>query len=121
MFCMIPVRGVDGALSSHAGGCAMVLRLFAFSLALIGAVSPAFAHHVMGGALPSSVLGGFLSGLGHPLIGRLEAVKAGHALHAAVAQKLLRTPDAFELVESPFRAGLDRVPATAPDWKPAHL
>ena len=34
---------------------------------------------------------GDLALLGHPLIGRLEAVKAGHALHAAVAQKLLAT------------------------------
>jgi UDP-3-O-[3-hydroxymyristoyl] N-acetylglucosamine deacetylase len=49
--------------------------------------------------------------LGHPLLGRLEAVKAGHALHAAVAQKLLATPEAFELVESPFRSGLDLSPA----------
>ena len=30
---------------------------------------PASAHHVMGGKLPSTWLQGFLSGLGHPLIG----------------------------------------------------
>ena len=35
---------------------------------------------------------GDLALLGHPLAGRLEATKAGHALHAAVAQKLLATP-----------------------------
>jgi UDP-3-O-acyl-N-acetylglucosamine deacetylase len=64
---------------------------------------------------------GDLALLGHPLLGRLEAVKAGHELHAAVAQKLLDSPEAFDLVESPFRAGLDREgpgrPATG--WTPA--
>ena len=35
---------------------------------------------------------GDLALLGHPLMGALEASKAGHALHAAVAQKLLATP-----------------------------
>ncbi len=47
----------------------MVLRLFAFLAAALGAASPALAHHPMGGSLPSSVLEGLLSGLGHPLIG----------------------------------------------------
>ena len=41
---------------------------------------------------------GDLALLGHPLLGRLEATRAGHALHAAIAQKLLATPGAFELV-----------------------
>ena len=41
---------------------------------------------------------GDLALLGHPLVGRLEATKAGHALHAAVARKLVATPDAWELV-----------------------
>jgi UDP-3-O-[3-hydroxymyristoyl] N-acetylglucosamine deacetylase len=44
---------------------------------------------------------GDLTLLGHPLVGRLEASKAGHALHAAVAQKLLSIPSAWELVPSP--------------------
>ena len=35
---------------------------------------------------------GDLALLGHPLLGRLEATQAGHALHAAVARKLLATP-----------------------------
>jgi len=43
---------------------------------------------------------GDLALLGHPLLGKLEAMKAGHALHAAVAQTLLATPDAFEIVSS---------------------
>jgi urease accessory protein len=30
---------------------------------------PAFAHHVMGGAMPSTIWQGLLSGLGHPVIG----------------------------------------------------
>jgi UDP-3-O-[3-hydroxymyristoyl] N-acetylglucosamine deacetylase len=41
---------------------------------------------------------GDLALVGRPLLGRVEAVKAGHALHAAVAQKLLATPSAWELV-----------------------
>jgi urease accessory protein len=31
--------------------------------------SPAWAHHVMGGKLPSTFLEGLLSGLGHPILG----------------------------------------------------
>jgi UDP-3-O-[3-hydroxymyristoyl] N-acetylglucosamine deacetylase len=50
---------------------------------------------------------GDLALLGHPLVGRLEATRGGHALHAAVAQKLLATPGAFELV-----------PAGAPERAP---
>ena len=41
---------------------------------------------------------GDLALLGRPLVGRLEATRAGHALHAAVARKLLATPGAWELV-----------------------
>jgi UDP-3-O-[3-hydroxymyristoyl] N-acetylglucosamine deacetylase len=44
---------------------------------------------------------GDLALLGHPLVGRLEAVKAGHALHAALAQKLLASPDAWTLTAHP--------------------
>lgn len=44
---------------------------------------------------------GDLALLGRPLVGHLEAVKAGHALHAALAQKLLETPDAWALVAHP--------------------
>jgi UDP-3-O-[3-hydroxymyristoyl] N-acetylglucosamine deacetylase len=47
---------------------------------------------------------GDLALLGHPLVGHLEAEKAGHALHAAVAQKLLATDGAFALVPSPGEA-----------------
>jgi len=50
---------------------------------------------------------GDLALLGHPLVGRLEASKAGHALHAAVAQKLLATDDAWALVADPGAARLE--------------
>ncbi len=51
---------------------------------------------------------GDLALLGHPLVGRLEATRAGHALHAAVASKLLATPGAWELVPA------DAVPQREP-------
>ena len=41
---------------------------------------------------------GDLALLGHPLLARLEAHRAGHAIHTALARKLLDTPDAFDLV-----------------------
>ena len=44
---------------------------------------------------------GDLALLGHPLLGHLEATKAGHALHAAVARKLIETPGAWRLVPGP--------------------
>ncbi len=57
---------------------------------------------------------GDLALLGHPILGRLEAVKAGHELHAAVAQKLMATPDAFELVSSKSLPGLGLEAAPVP-------
>jgi UDP-3-O-[3-hydroxymyristoyl] N-acetylglucosamine deacetylase len=56
---------------------------------------------------------GDLALLGHPLLGRLEATKAGHALHAAVARKLVATPDAWELVPA-GAAAFEPSAATAP-------
>jgi len=44
---------------------------------------------------------GDLTLLGHPVVGRLEASRAGHALHAAVARELMATPDAWALVSHP--------------------
>jgi urease accessory protein len=45
-------------------------RAAAFGLlANLVVVTPAFAHHVMGGKLPSTFVEGVLSGLGHPVIG----------------------------------------------------
>ena len=56
---------------------------------------------------------GDLALLGHPLLGRLEATKAGHALHAAVARKLVATPDAWELVPA-GAAAFEPAAAAAP-------
>jgi UDP-3-O-[3-hydroxymyristoyl] N-acetylglucosamine deacetylase len=44
---------------------------------------------------------GDLALLGHPVVGHLEVVKGGHAMHAALAQKLLATPQAWALVAHP--------------------
>jgi urease accessory protein len=38
-------------------------------IALLLSATPAFAHHAMGGNLPTNFLEGFLSGIAHPLIG----------------------------------------------------
>jgi len=63
---------------------------------------------------------GDLALLGCPLVGRLEAVRAGHALHAAVAQKLLATEGAWALVPSPGMPALDLVaPAAVPALEPS--
>ena len=56
---------------------------------------------------------GDLALLGAPLIGHFEGQKAGHALHAAVAQKLLATTGAWALVPSAGIPALD-APAPAP-------
>jgi UDP-3-O-[3-hydroxymyristoyl] N-acetylglucosamine deacetylase len=54
---------------------------------------------------------GDLALLARPLLGRLEAKKAGHALHAAVARKLLATQSAWELVPA---AGMGALEPAAP-------
>jgi UDP-3-O-[3-hydroxymyristoyl] N-acetylglucosamine deacetylase len=59
---------------------------------------------------------GDLALLGHPLLGRLEATKAGHALHAAVARKLVATHDAWELVPASVAS---HETAAAPALRPA--
>jgi urease accessory protein len=49
---------------------ARVLRIAVAMAAIAGSlVSPAFAHHFMGGAVPGTAWQGLLSGLGHPIIG----------------------------------------------------
>ncbi len=62
---------------------------------------------------------GDLALLGHPLLGRLEASKAGHALHAAVAQKLLAQDDAWALVADASDARLEAAPRQLPRLDPA--
>lgn len=56
---------------------------------------------------------GDLALLGHPLLAHLEADKAGHALHAALAQKLLETPSAWALVAQPQQTVPSRAAAPA--------
>ena len=43
---------------------------------------------------------GDLALLGHPLIGHVEAERAGHAMHVALVERLLADKDAWELVHS---------------------
>jgi UDP-3-O-[3-hydroxymyristoyl] N-acetylglucosamine deacetylase len=57
---------------------------------------------------------GDLALVGHPLLGHLEASKAGHALHAALVQELLNRHDAWALVSHPQLPGLDMPLAPAP-------
>ena len=54
-------------------------------IALVLLSEPAFAHHVMGGRMPATFGEGFLSGLGHPVIGidHFAAVVAIGCLAAA--------------------------------------
>jgi UDP-3-O-[3-hydroxymyristoyl] N-acetylglucosamine deacetylase len=56
---------------------------------------------------------GDLALLGNPLVGHLEAVRAGHALHAALVRKLLASAEAWALVPNPQAAlpAADRPPA----------
>ncbi len=62
---------------------------------------------------------GDLALLGRPLIGCFEATKAGHALHAAVAEKLLATPEAWQLVPGSAASMLEPAPSkAAPAWRP---
>jgi UDP-3-O-[3-hydroxymyristoyl] N-acetylglucosamine deacetylase len=72
-----------------------------------------FARHKVLDAIGDMAL------LGHPLVGHLEVVKGGHALHAALAQKLMATEGAWALVTQPQLPHLEfelGVPALA---KPA--
>jgi UDP-3-O-[3-hydroxymyristoyl] N-acetylglucosamine deacetylase len=61
---------------------------------------------------------GDLALLGHPLVGQVEAERAGHAMHFALVDRLLREKGSFELV--PFAAlGTGSVPASAPQLAPS--
>jgi urease accessory protein len=63
---------------------AKTIGLAAF-IAFVLLAEPAFAHHVMGGRMPATFGEGFLSGLGHPIIGldHFAAVVAVGCLAAA--------------------------------------
>jgi len=58
---------------------------------------------------------GDLALVGHPLVGHVVAHRAGHALHTALASRLLEERDAWMLMESPAVAQMlpTAVPATA--------
>jgi UDP-3-O-[3-hydroxymyristoyl] N-acetylglucosamine deacetylase len=43
--------------------------------------------------------------LGRPVLGRIEAERAGHALHNALVVKLLRDPQAWEIIEAKSYSG----------------
>ncbi len=62
---------------------------------------------------------GDLALLGHPVVGHLEAVKAGHAMHAALGRALLETPDAWALVAHPQLPVLELRPEPALQAAPA--
>jgi UDP-3-O-[3-hydroxymyristoyl] N-acetylglucosamine deacetylase len=57
---------------------------------------------------------GDLALLGYPVVGHLEGYKAGHALHAALGQALLKSPDAWTLVSHPPIPVLDLPAAPSP-------
>jgi UDP-3-O-[3-hydroxymyristoyl] N-acetylglucosamine deacetylase len=44
---------------------------------------------------------GDLALLGHPVVGHVEATRAGHALHAALCQRLRESPESWTLVSRP--------------------
>jgi UDP-3-O-[3-hydroxymyristoyl] N-acetylglucosamine deacetylase len=62
---------------------------------------------------------GDLALLGFPLVGHVQASKAGHALHAALAQKLLATADAWALVAHPQLPVLDLSPSPSLQLEPS--
>jgi UDP-3-O-[3-hydroxymyristoyl] N-acetylglucosamine deacetylase len=63
---------------------------------------------------------GDLALLGHPVVGHLEAVRAGHALHAALAQKLMESEGAWALVAHPQLPVLERPQAVALAAEPGY-
>ena len=67
------------------GRCAFLAAFLAAFIGLALLAEPAFAHHVMGGKMPQTFGQGFLSGLGHPVIGidHFAAVVAVGCLAAA--------------------------------------
>jgi UDP-3-O-[3-hydroxymyristoyl] N-acetylglucosamine deacetylase len=61
---------------------------------------------------------GDLSLLGYPLVGHLEASKAGHALHAALTRAVLDTPESWALVTLP-QMPVVTLPSPPPTPRPA--
>ncbi len=68
---------------------------------LLFASAPALAHHPFGGEAPTNAIEGFLSGLGHPVIGldHLAFTIAAGLLAAVMGQAIV--PIAWVLAASP--------------------
>jgi UDP-3-O-[3-hydroxymyristoyl] N-acetylglucosamine deacetylase len=62
---------------------------------------------------------GDLGLLGRPVLGHVEAWRAGHALHAELATKIAQTPEAWRLVAHPHLPVLDVEPQGALALEPA--
>jgi urease accessory protein len=76
-------------------------RIAGFGVAaatLVATSMPALAHHVMGGKMPGTLMQGFLSGIGHPVIGIDHFLFIiGVGLLAGVLGRKLLVPLAFVL------------------------
>ncbi|MGG6267706.1 HupE/UreJ family protein [Leptolyngbya sp. AN03gr2] len=76
------------------------------TIALMSIASPAFAHHAMGGKLPSNFFEGFLAGIAHPIIGLDHfAFMIAIGLLAATKKRGVLIPIAFVL-SAMFGTGL---------------
>jgi urease accessory protein len=79
----------------------LLLKPVSFLAVPVGALSvatPAFAHHAMGGGMPSNLIEGFLSGIAHPLIGPDHfAFIVSVGLLAATRKRGIVIPVAFVL------------------------
>ncbi|BAU14763.1 hydrogenase accessory protein HupE/UreJ protein [Leptolyngbya sp. NIES-3755] len=76
------------------------------TIALMSIASPAFAHHAMGGKMPSNFFEGFLAGIAHPIIGLDHfAFIVAVGLLAATKRRGILIPIAFVL-SAMFGTGL---------------
>jgi urease accessory protein len=73
-------------------------RIAAIAMVVTMAAEPAWAHHVMGGNMPETLMQGLLSGLGHPVIGidHLAAI-VGVGILAALAGRSAAVVLAFSV------------------------
>lgn len=61
---------------------------------------------------------GDLALLAHPIVGHIEACKAGHALHTALARELLSRPETWSLVTLPHLPVIDLPAGAGPELAP---
>src|SRR5262249_60751109 len=94
----IPCRQQE-RLRSKGKRMAPLLRTLVVAAAVVivlPLIPPAFAHHLMGGELPSTAWQGLLSGLGHPIIGIDHfAFTVGVGLMSQLAGRILLLPLLF--------------------------